>query len=134
MHDELWSTDRQSDRLRTLRGDGRSVWQDTAARDITSRWLDPHDDLAGVIATQSRQQHESLADAQRQQREADDQAQVAAARAADTVGWLHQLDAAADRARAAAAEADELAARTTRASEAAHAEAATAQRILADAR
>lgn len=105
MRDELWSTDRQTDRLRDVRSDGRALWADSAARDIGARWLDPHDGLAATVVDQSRAQSEAIGVALRAQREADAHAQVAATRAADTVGWLHRAEEATERARGAAAQA-----------------------------
>ena len=53
MEDLLWSMAQESRTLQELRKDIRGVWQDEAARELASRYLDPHEDedqqmLAGL--------------------------------------------------------------------------------------
>lgn len=105
MDDELWSTDRQTERLRTVRAEGTPVWNDSASVQINAGWLDPHDQLATTVLSDARTQTASLDQARRDERAAADHAQVAATRASDTASWLVQLDEAAARARTAAKEA-----------------------------
>ncbi|HYI63200.1 MAG TPA: hypothetical protein VEW93_15525 [Acidimicrobiales bacterium] len=134
MDDELWSADRQTERLRALRSEGTSVWRDSAAREVSARWLDPHDDLAGQFVAASRHQADGLAVAHRAQLEAEAQAQVAAARAGDTAAWLQELGDSAERAQAACAEADGAANRSSLATALARDETARARTILSSAR
>lgn len=134
MHEELWSTDRQTDRLRTLRADGRTVWDDSAEREVSARWLDPHDRLASMVVSGAREQHEAIEVARREEAEAQAQAQVASTRASDTATSLHQLDDAAERGRAAATQAVSVADHATRLAHEARAGASETRRILTEAR
>lgn len=43
MEDSIWSMTQESRVLQELRKDIRGVWQDEAARELTSRYLDPHE-------------------------------------------------------------------------------------------
>ncbi len=43
MEDMLWSMTQESRTLQDLRKDIRGIWQDEAARELNSRYLDPHE-------------------------------------------------------------------------------------------
>lgn len=130
MDDELWSTDRQTERLRAMRVDGTALWNDSASVAINAGWLDPHDQLATSVIAESRSQTTSLDLARREEREAESQAQIAAARASDASSWLLQLDEAVDRARAASDEAGAISEAADRTTNAASADTATATAAL----
>ena len=115
MDDELWTTDRQTEQLRSVRADGQAVWSDSAAREVGTRWLDPHDALAGRVVDASRRQSGALATARREQAEAEAEAEVALARAADVVGWVARVEEGVARCGEACAHADDAAGRADRA-------------------
>lgn len=134
MDDELWTADHQTEHLRTVRSEGSVVWSDSAAREVSTRWLDPHDRLAEQLVGASRDQSLALKTAQREQSEADASAQVALARANDVFTWIAQLGESTLRCAQACAEAADATARAVTTAAEARQAVARAGQILAEAR
>jgi hypothetical protein len=63
MDDLLWSITQQSRALQELRKDIRPVWQDEAARELTSRYLDPHESEDQQMLAGFNRQKEALDEA-----------------------------------------------------------------------
>jgi beta-phosphoglucomutase-like phosphatase (HAD superfamily) len=63
MEDLLWSTTQQSRVLLDLRKDIRPVWRDEAARELTSRYLDPHESEDQQMLAGFNRQKEALDEA-----------------------------------------------------------------------
>ncbi|HKQ09099.1 MAG TPA: hypothetical protein VJ464_28510 [Blastocatellia bacterium] len=82
MEEALWSLAQQSRVLQDLRKDNRSVWNDEAAREINSRYLDPHEiDSQQMLAALGQQQNSlDLIDAKLKEAQADAQQADAYAR------------------------------------------------------
>jgi len=64
MEDLLWAMTQKSQVLRELRKDIRGVWQDEAARELTSRYLDPHESEDQQLLAGLNQQKDTLDQAQ----------------------------------------------------------------------
>lgn len=60
MEDVLWSMSQRSRTLQELRRDIRLVWDDEAAHEINSRYLNPHDADNGRMAAALNEQLEHL--------------------------------------------------------------------------
>jgi hypothetical protein len=60
MEDLLWSMKQESRALQELRSDIRGVWQDEAARELTGRYLDPHQTEDQTMLAGLEQQKEAL--------------------------------------------------------------------------
>ena len=60
MDDILWSMTQQSRVLQELRKEIRGVWDDDAARELTSRYLDPHEGEDQQMLTGLNQQSEAI--------------------------------------------------------------------------
>lgn len=60
MKDLLWSITQQSRVLQNLRKDIRGIWQDEAARELTSRYLDPHESKDQQMLAELNQQKDAL--------------------------------------------------------------------------
>lgn len=60
MEELLWSTAQQSRALQELRKDIQGVWQDEAARELTHRYLDPHESEDQRMLVGLNQQKETL--------------------------------------------------------------------------
>src|SRR5689334_22983042 len=57
MEEAIWSLSQQSRVLQELRKEKRGVWNDEAAREINSRYMDPHEiDSQQMLAALERQQ------------------------------------------------------------------------------
>lgn len=58
MEESIWSLSQQSRALQELRKDKRGIWNDQAARDINSRYLDPHEiDSQQMLAALEQQKN-----------------------------------------------------------------------------
>jgi hypothetical protein len=64
MEDLLWTMTQESRVLQELRKDIRGVWQDEAARELTSRYLDPHENEDQQMMVGLNQQKDALDQAQ----------------------------------------------------------------------
>jgi len=60
MEELLWSTTQQSRALQELRKDIQGVWQDEAARELTHRYLDPHESEDQRMLVDLNQQKDTL--------------------------------------------------------------------------
>jgi septal ring factor EnvC (AmiA/AmiB activator) len=60
MEDLLWSMTQESRVLQDLRGEIRGIWDDEAARELTSRYLDPHESEDQQMLAGLNQQKDSL--------------------------------------------------------------------------
>lgn len=60
MEELLWSTIQESRVLQELRKDIRGVWDDEAARDLTHRYLDPHQNEDQQMLAGLNQQKDAL--------------------------------------------------------------------------
>lgn len=60
MEDLLWSLTQESRTLQELRQDIKGVWQDEAARELTSRYLDPHENEDQQMLVELKRQKDSL--------------------------------------------------------------------------
>lgn len=60
MDNLLWSMTRQSRSLLDLRKNIQGIWQDEAARELTSRYLDPHETEGQRMLTNLNQQKDTL--------------------------------------------------------------------------
>lgn len=60
MEDLLWSLTQESRTLQELRQDIKGVWQDEAARELTSRYLDPHENEDQRMLVALKHQEDSL--------------------------------------------------------------------------
>jgi hypothetical protein len=60
MEDLLWSMTQESRVLQELRKDIRGIWDDEAARELTSRYLDPHETEDQQMLAGLNQQKDAL--------------------------------------------------------------------------
>jgi hypothetical protein len=91
MEDLLWSMAQESRVLQELRKGIRGIWDDEAARELTSRYLDPHESedqqmLAGLNQQKNAldQSQAKLESAQNYSRQAEEHAEVVAERLKST--------------------------------------------------
>ena len=63
MEEALWKFARKNRDLRELRQDIAGIWRDAAARDINSKYLDPHESDAQEIQAALQKQHTYITEA-----------------------------------------------------------------------
>ena len=70
MEELLWRFARKNRELKNLRKDIQGVWDDDAARDINSRYLNPHETDAREVKASLQKQHTYISEARRFRRHA----------------------------------------------------------------
>lgn len=60
LSETLWRMAQESRRLQDLRREIEGIWNDTAARDLNSRYLHPHQDDDAQMGSSYRQQNDNL--------------------------------------------------------------------------
>jgi len=88
MEDALWRLTQQSRTLQDFRKDISGVWSDTVARELNSRYLNPHEEDDQEIIKAFREQNEALEQAKEKLRIASEQAKEAAELSAKVVESL----------------------------------------------
>lgn len=77
MDEILWKMEKQSQDLQALRARIKGVWDDDAAHELNSRYLDPHASDADRMQRSFRQQEEILSKVERKVVESEEQARLA---------------------------------------------------------
>jgi hypothetical protein len=88
MEEALWSMSQQSRVLQELRRDTRTVWDDEAARELSGRYFDPHEQDEQKMTLALRDQHASLEQCGLQLEASGEHGSKAAGHTAQVAEWL----------------------------------------------
>ncbi len=92
MEELLWSMTQESRVLQELRKDIRGIWNDEAARELTNRYLDPHESEDQQMLATLHQQQDALAQSKHQLVSAENYARQAEEHAAVVADRLKSIE------------------------------------------